>query len=308
MCDFCRQWITCLRRKRRLLIDDTDDQSLYEDVEGVHVDGSVQSYEIVSPSLSDISMSSMSWGTSFESSRRNSDSTFTYYSVSPSCMECAQNGHRRTRSLDFERDVSDSKTERSLSSCHKPNMVECYGKGFACNEDESTCIGVLDAVTYSDYCSSSKAKDFTVNDVEITSTSKSSIERQSSVEVYDVIGVTTETCYSVESGRSESDHIQNATESCVSHDTTDSGNSTDQYSILGDVAYTSYAFDDLNSKTTIEDTGLSCEDDQYSILGHVDYVSYDSNTMIKSEHKEQEYANISDREFSELNCPMILIL
>ena len=128
LCERYPRWFTCLRRKRRLLLNDTGDYSLYDDVggqgQGQEQGHSLQSNENPSSSLSNSlhvstadmleseptggstvslrSTSSIAWSsvTYFESSRRNSDSSFPYYSVPPCDMRYKQTGQKRTRSLD----------------------------------------------------------------------------------------------------------------------------------------------------------------------------------------------------------------
>ena len=109
------RWFACLRGKRRLILNDTDDQSVYDDVESRRhsfqaCDGGFQSNDRLSfgpesaggSTESLRSTSSIAWSsvTYFESGRRNSDSAFTYYSVPPCYIVCGGNRCRRVKSLD----------------------------------------------------------------------------------------------------------------------------------------------------------------------------------------------------------------
>ena len=122
------RWFTCFRRKRRLLLNDTDDQSVYGDVEGQGQGHSSRAYnaslqtnynpssllsnslhvstaEMLEPESSGGSTGSLRstysvpWSsvTYFESSRRNSDSSIPYYSVPPCDMKYEQNGAKENK-------------------------------------------------------------------------------------------------------------------------------------------------------------------------------------------------------------------
>ena len=108
------QSFACLRRKRRLLLNDTDDYSLYDDVESrgnsfQAYNGGFQSNQSQSlepdpmggSTVSLRSTSSVAWSlvTYFDSDRRNSDTAVNYYSVPSSCMNYDHTRQKRTKSL-----------------------------------------------------------------------------------------------------------------------------------------------------------------------------------------------------------------
>ena len=108
------QRFACLRRKRRLLLNDTDDCSLYDDVESrghsfQAYNGGFQSNQSQSlepdpmggSTVSLRSTSSVAWSlvTYFDSDRRNSDPAVNYDSVPSSCMHYDHTRQKRTKSL-----------------------------------------------------------------------------------------------------------------------------------------------------------------------------------------------------------------
>ena len=368
-----------MRRKRRLLLNDTDDYSLYDDVEGqgqgqeqghslqfnenpssllsnslhVRTADMLESEPTGGSTVSLRSTSSIAWSsvTYFESSRRNSDSSFPYYSVPPCDMRYKQTGQKRTRSLDnlyentcigflehtyYNRTVNERDNvlnavdsdylgtsentqnhvqpnkennvalncdgsptnheketvcrkaaipnEKHRSSSEQPNNESERGSGgIDGHVDEHNSVGFVDTKVYSDYsdysgyCPSACTHHLSPEDgsfVETTSrsTSSGSLDRRSSVQEYDVLGVAMETCYATESDDSGS--VSETRDSC--------GN---QYTFMGHVAITSYTDHDLNSNSRNEsgEEYATIPDKEPSELGSVSSIgSVDSIGSVES--------------------------
>ena len=124
------------------------------------------------------------------------------------------------------------------SASKEPNTTNQEKEHEGINVDEYNSLGFVDTKVYSDCCLSScihhlSPEDGSFVETASRSTSRSSLDRRSSVQEYDVIGVVMETCYATESHEPGS----------VSETRDYHG---DQYTSLGHVAITSYNNHELN--------------------------------------------------------------
>ena len=150
--------------------------------------------------------------------------------------------------------------EKHRSSSEEPNNESERGSGgIDGHVGEYNSLGFVDTKVYSDYFLSSginhlAAEEGSFVEAASRSTSNDSLDRRSSVQEYDVIGVAVETCYATESDNSGS-HLNSGISESRDF-------SRDQYTFLGHVAITSYTDHDLNSKGTNE------SEEEYATISH----------------------------------------
>ena len=349
LCERHPRWFTCFRKKRPLLLNDTDDYSLYDDIEGQGQGHSLQFNENPSSSVSNSlhvstadmleseptggstvslrSTSSIAWSlvTYFESSRRNSDSSFPYYSVPPCDMRYQQTEQKRTRSLDnlyenttidfreytyyngavIERDnvlnaddsdyVGTSENTQNHVQPNKENNVALNCDGSPTNhEKEMVCRKA--AIPNEKHLSSSEELN---NESE-----RGSGEIDSHADEYNSLGFVTTKVYSdyfLSSGinhlvAEEGSFVEAASRS-TSSGSLDPGISAQEYDVLGVANETCYATE-LDDSGSVSETRDSCG----TFMGHVaitSYTDHDLNSKGTNE-SEEEYATISDKETGEL--------
>ena len=300
----------CLRRKGRLLLNDTDDQSVYDDVESrshsFQADGGgFQSNDSQSRRGSAESLrstSSIAWSlvTYFESGRRNSDSTVTYYSAPPCYIDCGRNRCRRSRSVDnlYENAHTDF-------SEHTYNNMVRNGKD-----------GIPEYVNVEEATADSGKKSPTILSISGDSAHAGSLQnRQSEVQSNEENKLVKETSVNCDSspctssfqnreeitGNNTAAHHEEHQDSSDEPNTRKTGRRTggivpveDEYNALGVLDQTYYS---------VESRGSACDQNEYNSLGFLDAKNYSDYCFPNGTNDRRQeggsFVNIASRSTSD---------